>query len=98
MAIQDDVNRYQAALHAMQSGVKQEMSMPHRASATEPKHLRVGVNAAMVDHAGLISLLIDKGLFTQAEYTRYIADAMETEKARYESELSAALGIKVTLV
>ncbi len=93
----NDNERYHAAAHAMQSGVAQEMEMPGRQTATEPKHLRVGINSAMVDHAGLVGLLVDKGVITTEEYVRCIADAMEAEKLRYEESLSSALGIKITL-
>ena len=64
---------------------------------TKPKHLRVGVNMAMCDHAGLVDLLIKKGLITDEEYAEAIADEAEAEKARYEQELSQALGTQITL-
>lgn len=91
----DDHIRYQVALHAMQSGVAVEMT--HRPEPTSPKHLRVGVNAAHVDHNGLVNLLIEKGLITRAEYVEAMADAMEVEKARYERHLSELIGAKITL-
>lgn len=90
-----DSERYQAAAHAMQSGVAMEMN--HNPKPTEPKHLRVGVNAAMVDHSGLVELLIKKGLITREEYISAIADAMEREKSRYEEALTRRLGTKVSL-
>jgi hypothetical protein len=91
------MNRYESALHAMQSGVAMEMNDPDRASATEPKHLRVGINAAMADHAGLVTLLIEKGVFTMEEYLAAICGSMEQEKKRYEKSLSAKLGKIVSL-
>ncbi|RWE95732.1 hypothetical protein [Mesorhizobium sp.] len=91
-----DNARYTAALHAMQSGVAMEMN--HNPAPTAPKHLRVGINAAMVDHSALATLLIAKGVFTQDEYVAALAEAMEREKGRYEAHLSALLGTKVTLV
>lgn len=93
--------RYLAAAHAMQSGVAAEMgfaeSRGQREPSTEPKHLRVGVNAAMVDHSGLVRLLIDKGLITEAEYIEAITEAMETEVNKYERLLTEKLGSKITL-
>lgn len=91
----NDQDRYHAAAHAMQSGVAQEMHFNPK--PTEPKHLRVGINAAMVDHAGLARLLMDKGVITEAEYLAAIADAMEREKARYEKHLCDVYGLKITL-
>ena len=87
---QDDVDRYLAALHAMQTGVAIEQARGSRDG--EPKHLRVGVNTAMVDHAGLAQLLISKGLITEDEYTAAIADAMEAEVARYEQRIQEQVG------
>ena len=97
MGIEEDDERWRAASHAMQSGVAMEMNLPDRQSATEPKHLRVGINAAMSDHAGLVKLLVDKGLITNEEYMKAIADQMEIEKADYEARLSAHFGKKITL-
>lgn len=93
----DDAQRYTEAAHGMQSGVAMEMNLDHRKSATEPKHLRVGINAAMVDHGALAKLLIDKGIITDAEYMKAIADAMEAEKAAYEKRLSEHFGKTITL-
>jgi len=94
--IAEAVERYHRAAHAMQSGVT--MDMNYCPSATEPKHLRVGVNSAMSDTAGLAALLIKKGLITEAEYTEAMADQMELEQKRYEKHLSKHLnGREVTL-
>ena len=89
--------RYAAAAHAMQSGVATEMHTPGGQRLTEPKHLRVGINSALVDTSGLAQLLMDKGLITQLEYFTAIADAMVGEHERYERELSEHFGSKITL-
>jgi hypothetical protein len=91
------IARYHRALHAMQSGVAAGMDIQGQEAATTPKHLRTGVNAAMADHAGLVTLLIAKDVFTTAEYLSAIADSMEDEQRRYEERLSVALGRKVKL-
>jgi len=52
--------------------------------ATSPKHLRVGVNSAMVEHTALVKLLVEKGILTEEEYITSQADAMEAEVALYE--------------
>jgi hypothetical protein len=93
---QQDVNRWAAAAHAMQSGVTTEMSLGMEASV-EPKHLRVGVNVALVDMASVVDLLIRQGLITRADYLAAIADGMEREQAAYEARISARTGKKVTL-
>lgn len=87
-----DRERYEAALHAMQSGVASTMG-----DECTPKHLRVGVNAAMADQGSLVRLLIAKGVLTEAEYLAAIADGMEAEKASYEKKLSEKFGANVRL-
>lgn len=88
MSRESDQERYNRAIHAMQTGVKYEMESAAlrgaRNSATEPKHLRVGVNSAMVAQKGLVELLIAKGIITMDEYVKSQADAMEAEVALYE--------------
>ena len=91
-----DLERYTRAAHGMQSGVAMEMNF--HGAPTEPKHLRVGINAAMSDQGGLATLLIAKGVFTREEYDKAMADAMEREKARYEAHLSELFGRPITLV
>ena len=80
--IQDDIDRGVRALVAMQSGVAYEMEMG--VASTSPKHLRVGVNSAMIQLTGLVRLLHDKGLINDAEYWEYQADEAERELERYE--------------
>tara|TARA_R110000868_G_scaffold936_5_gene7160 strand:+ start:2320 stop:2616 length:297 start_codon:yes stop_codon:yes gene_type:complete len=97
MTDDENRNRYMQAAHAMQSGVAIEMNMPHRQKATEPKHLRVGINCAMSDHGGLVRLLISKGVITESEYLSAIADAMEEEAAKYQASVSQHFGREVKL-
>lgn len=87
--------RYEAALHAMQSGVA--LAMNFDAKATEPKHLRTGVNAAMSDGGGLVKLLVEKGVFSEEEYYRAVAEAMEREVATYEKIIATEYGRPVKL-
>lgn len=87
--------RYERATHAMQSGVAMEMN--YRSQPTEPKHLRVGVNSALVDSASLAKLLIEKGVITEGEYIAALASGMEAEVEEYERKLSRLTGTKITL-
>jgi hypothetical protein len=82
--------RYAAACHAMQAGVA--MMMNHDQHATQPKHLRVGVNSAMVEHGALANLLMAKGIVTEEEYFVALCEGMEAEVAKYEAECSRVLG------
>jgi hypothetical protein len=92
----EEFNReYHALVHAMQSGVAMEMN--YDASSTEPKHLRVGVNVAIVEQSALWKLLVDKGLVSLDEMHEAILAAHRDEVASYEAELSERLGTKITL-
>jgi len=84
-------NEWQRLTHAMQSGVAFEMNDP-AITATEPKHLRVGINAAMSDHGGLVELLVAKGVFTEREYMLAIVRKMREEVGHYEARANAKLG------
>lgn len=102
MSLDEDAQRQLAAQHAMQTGVLQTMAMEGAAgvddtTSTSPKHLRVGVNTALVNMGALAKLLIAKGVFTMEEYAAAIADAMEDEVRLYERELSAHFGTNITL-
>jgi hypothetical protein len=81
--------------HAMQSGVAMKMNLD--ATDTTPKHLRVGVNAAMCDNAALVRLLIEKGIITESEHEAAITAEMGREVARYEKYLSEQLGKTIHL-
>lgn len=87
--------RYLAAAHAMQTGVAYQMEFDP--SETNPKHLRTGINSAMVEHGALVGLLIEKGLMTYEEYFKALADNMEREVESYRRKLEERLGKSVTL-
>lgn len=85
----EDVARYHAAMHAMQTGVRVEQELGSEDGT--PKHLRVGVNSALVGNSALASLLIAKGVITLDEYQRAQADEMRNEQKRYEERLGVKL-------
>lgn len=79
----------------MQSGVAAKMNID--SGETTPKHLRVGVNSAMVDSAAVARLLIEKGVFTKNEYVEAVTVEMEREAKRYENYLTDHYGKPITL-
>ncbi len=99
--LKDLQTRIVTASHRIQCAIAAEMGHAeanlkiHR--PTEPKHLRTGINLALVGNAALAQLLMDKGVFTQEEYLTEVAVAHEKEVARCEAELSQLFGRKVTL-
>lgn len=86
---------YPEAAHAMQSGVAQEIADGN--AAASPKHLRTGLNSAMVQDAALARLLVKKGLITFEEYNEEIRLEMCREVDRYEKRLSEKHGVKISL-
>lgn len=91
-----DTERYLAAAHKMQTGVAFEHGKGSKDQT--PKHLRVGINTAMCDHAALIRLLISKGILSEEEYLKEIADEMEREAQRYEDRINKEYpNTKITL-
>jgi len=91
---------YRTLAHAMQSGVQSTIDLNFErgiAGDTTPKHLRTGVNSAMVDSAALARLLMKKGVITEFEYYTSLVEVMREEVQRYEKDLSQAYGVKITL-
>jgi protein tyrosine/serine phosphatase len=93
---EEATERYLRAIHAMQTGVA--YMQEYDQSEKDIKHIRVGVNSALVSGAALAQLLIEKGVITREEYHTAQADAMEEEVARYEKMLEEKLGVKITLL
>lgn len=87
---QELVDRYLAACHAMQTGVA--LKSNYDATDMTSKHLRIGVNSAMVEGAAIARLLIQKGIVSEEEYLTALAVSMEEEAAKYEQEARARLG------
>ena len=90
----DDRERYRAAGHRVQTAIA---AMPDHPNQT-PKHLRVGIDLSKSDAAGLAQLLIEKGIFTEEEFLRAIADSAETEANAYEREVSERLEASVRTI
>lgn len=78
--------RYLALSHAIQTGVGhlQERGL----LPDNRKHLRVGINMALIDSAAIHKVLVDKGICTQSELWEALISLMEEEVKRYEKKLS----------
>jgi len=85
VSIEEHKIRYQAAAHAMQTGVATLMGLDP--NETTPKHLRVGVNNALIGEGVLAKLLLDKGVITEEEYWKELADMTEKEVESYKTVL-----------
>lgn len=86
---------YEAALHGMQTGVQFELDKGSQ--ATNPKHLRVGVNSTLINDAALVRLLIKKGVITMDEYAEEMRLEANRELDRYEDRILETYGVRVNL-
>ena len=77
-------DRYTAAGHRVQTAIAYMLGKG--SDLATPKHLRVGVNMAMAEHAALAMLLVDKGVITLEEYEEQLADFTEKEADRCVQE------------
>jgi DNA polymerase I-like protein with 3'-5' exonuclease and polymerase domains len=93
--IQEYQQRYLNAAHAMQTGVATVLG--YNGSSATPKHLRVGVNSAMVETSTLAQLLMEKGVFTDEEYFQKLALTMEAEVTKYQDEIKNHTGTEVDI-
>jgi hypothetical protein len=97
--VKDPGDRYYDAAHAVQAGTKLDVDYAWDATpeGRAAMDCRIGLNVSMAEAAGLVELLIAKGLITEPEYTEAITLALEREKARLEAELAVRFGHPVVL-
>lgn len=81
--------KYEAAAHKVQSAIA---ANPNK-RPLEPKHMRVGIDMSKADHAGLVTLLIAKGVFTLEEYTAAIEKSAEDEAEMHRHAVAKELGV-----
>lgn len=87
--MEDDLTtKYYARLvRAMQRGIDQKAAVDG-GQEVSTRQLRVDLNIAVCDLAGIIALLITKGVITTAEFEATSAHAMADEVATYEHWLA----------
>lgn len=64
----------------------------------EPKHLRVGIDMSKADMKGLVTLLIEKGVFTKEEYLDAITQSAKEEVEFQKKTLAQSLGVDVNRI
>lgn len=79
---------YAEAMQGVQSGVMYEHF--NGSDDGSPKHLRVGVNSALINDAALAMLLINKGIISLEEYKEAIRLHANEELAKYEERNTPA--------
>jgi hypothetical protein len=90
-------------LHKVQTAIKvlrdweASHGVPEDHRSTGPKHLRVGVDSAMVQHGALVGLLIEKGVIKLKDYMETEIEFLEREVEGYRARLKEQLGIEIEL-
>lgn len=95
-SLEENKEMYLKCLHAVQTGIAYKMQ--YDLHETTPKHLRTGINNAIVSNTALVRLLIRKGLITEDEYFESLVAEMKMEVNRYEEWLSKRLNAKIILM
>lgn len=85
---------YEEAAHGVQAAIAYAMGTGSK--ATEPKHMRVGIDMSKADMLGLATLLIAKGIFTQDEYIEHMRLAANQELHMREEEVFAKTGARIS--
>jgi len=75
---------YEEAAHGVQTAIAYDMERGRK--ATEPKHMRVGIDMSKADMLGLAVLLIEKGIITPDEYVEAMRLSANEELAMREEE------------
>jgi hypothetical protein len=92
---------YMEAAHGIQSAVRFEMSQKDHPDGGPTvdmlKNTRVGVDMRAAEQWGLVSLLIEKGVFTLDEYKERMRLAINEELARYEEHHRKEYGLSQTM-
>jgi hypothetical protein len=86
------MSAYSDAAHRIQTAIAFLMGRDPNYTATEPKHLRVGIDLTKSDMGGLATLLIAKGVFTTEEYIAAVTESAIKEADGYEKIVQSVLG------
>lgn len=78
-----------ALRHAIQTGAAYLVEFTPEVD--QYKHLRTPIDAQQAELAALLTLLVDKGMFTWEEYYDASIKALKEEVGRYEAELTRIL-------
>jgi hypothetical protein len=78
--------RYHEAAHKMQTGVRLLLGAGQDVGVSA-KHVRVGINSAMVEHSALALILLRNKVISREDYLEALAEAMESEAASYETRV-----------
>lgn len=82
--------QYRVLMHAVQTGVAYTLEFNSQEGTA--KHLRVGVNSALINQCAIVKLLINRGIITELEYWEAVVEQTKLEVTSYEEKLSVVMG------
>ena len=91
------LHQIQTAVRAIQD-IHEEKATPEDRLETGPKHLRVGVNNALLQQGALVALLVEKGLITPREYLETNLEFVQREVESYRKKIKELTGRDVELI
>lgn len=90
MSVESERQRYENAMHAIMTGVGYVQTFDP--NERDVKHLRTGINSALISNGALTRLLIDRGIFTEEEWYKTLADVAEHDVKTYQEMLKRHYG------
>ena len=88
--------KYEDAMHAVQSGIQMMISLGHDDFVNQ-EHMLVGVDSAHISNAAIVEILIIKKMITLEEYEQCLVVCAEEERDKWEKKLSKLMGTSVKL-
>jgi len=88
------MSEYLKQAHRVQTAI----AMNPNKTAMEPKHMRTGIDMSKADMAGLVTLLISKGILTREEYAEAITQSAYEEAERQKAALALEMGVDPSMI
>lgn len=93
------VDEMKSLLHQLQTAIKflrgweVEHGVPEDEQFSGPKHNRVGIDNALIEHGALMALLIEKGIIKAKDYYEAQVEFLQRDVERYRSRLKEKYGM-----
>lgn len=84
--------RFAEAGHRIHSAIGVLMTRQPPLALSQPRHLAVAATLQRVELEGLVDLLVERGLITQAAFRQAIGAVAEREASRLEREVAGRSG------
>lgn len=89
--LEENNDEYIANMHAIQSCIALMINYPETKMG-DSKHMQVGIISSMVTHHAIATLMVEKGIFTQEEYSAQMVLSTRDELERMTAAANARIG------